>query len=316
MNLDGIRIAMQSYFAAIKTKLDNHHHDSRYIRTVSTTGCLKGDGAGTPLSIDTDCLSKRLFTPENDTLYVSDSGGNDANDGSREAPFKTIAAAAAAMGNELGSYRVILKAGDTFNLSERVNFNNRKILITYYDDPVYGDRFQSYPHPNYRPWEGLEVTRPVIYFREFTDTFGSVRLGSIAADTVQLEGVVVHMVTSNDPLGGGSRTALDTSGKSTLSGCIIRGSTEIRTKSVIGSDVGISFNRVIIEGGYPIVDGTGEYIRTVAAGHQTSVTGQPSYTSIPEHEIRDLSIEQLVLSPMHNPATGAQFNFKTAWNPY
>lgn len=113
-----------------------------------------------------------IVKPEFSAFYVSSVSGNDDNDGSKHAPFRTLNRAFTAIANNKsnGGYTVFLKAGEYFEFPrKRVWFpqTNMALAFCYYGDPKYADQDQLFGI--YNPYGATDLTRPTLEFTHYWD---------------------------------------------------------------------------------------------------------------------------------------------------
>ena len=114
-----------------------------------------------------------IVRQENSWFYVSSVSGNDSNNGSKQAPFKTLTRAFNAIreNKSNGDYNVFLKAGEYFEFPRtRVWFpqNNMSLSFHYYGDPKYVDINETFGV--YRPYGAVDLQRPVLEFTSYFDS--------------------------------------------------------------------------------------------------------------------------------------------------
>lgn len=106
--------------------------------------------------------------PDLENQYVSNSG-NDANEGTKAKPLRTIDEALRRIPSSNGGEFIIhLKANHSFVITKRYNLNG-SLRITVYDDPIYGD----YETPEYNPL-GLatNASRAILNFSPYLGSTG------------------------------------------------------------------------------------------------------------------------------------------------
>ena len=113
-----------------------------------------------------------IVKPENSKFYVSSVNGSDDNDGTKNAPLKTLNAAfiKIAENKSNGDYAIYLKAGEYFVFPKtRVWFpqNNMTLAFSYFGDPKYADQDQLFGV--YNPYGAVDLTRPTLEFTSYWD---------------------------------------------------------------------------------------------------------------------------------------------------
>lgn len=169
--------------------------------------------------------------------YVSNSG-DDGNDGTKGAPIKTMKEALRRIGLDgaLGHYTIYLKAGETFGLSETVNFReenpNLSLRITWFGDPQYGD-FGETSCADYYPWQAPDLQRPTLEFLSYARGEYIDHKVLHVENTLRLTGIIVKTPAQN-PTYPGAASFIFEGGLLHLEGSDVH----VRTNSLFrGSDL-------------------------------------------------------------------------------
>ncbi len=314
--------------SAMNAHRTSNDHDERYytksevdaiagdagLSEVETQGAIVGNGtAASPVRIHLTRLIDELYEPTQSVFYVSGSLGSDSNSGTSSSPLKTILEARSRMESPVGRYTIYLRCNETYTVGDSWDFGDRRIRFDWYDDPVY--KRGTSACPLYLPTFGEELNRPLLKGVN-RNVNGSPRYSHILADELMFTGIKLQANFVDSRNGQGLDSFL-VAGKIEVRGCMLENLRSngllLRAESILffmSRPSSIASDRNIVstadspslrDGGQP-VEGT--------------CSGEPSFTPIGIHEIRNTTLTHLIRNPAHNTSTGVQFNFRTSWNPY
>lgn len=248
--------------------------------------------------------------------YVSYALGDDANDGTRSSPLKTLTEASRRISQEsagYGTYIINFRAAETHVVDQFLHpMQNADLIFQVYDDPIYGDRGDDCPA--YYSYFAPNLSRPVLDFRPYPQPTG----GGTVWPNARCASLTLAGVVSNTPTvlptapGGVPRFIYDASGLIWLAGADLN---IYAGHGVRASSMYYQLTRASIASGASFVDilrGPNINADDIEGYTYPACGSKPSFTS------RDGNIRSVVnhtnIGGASDPVTKTMFGFNTSWD--
>lgn len=243
--------------------------------------------------------------------FVSNSG-NDANEGTKDKPLRTIEEALRRIPpTNNGMFTIWLKAGHSFVLDKQFHISGQ-LEITVYDDPIYGMKNESYYNPL---GMATDCTRASLSFSPVP--YGDYTYPALIRADTTLVLRALNITSNNQATGYTPNVHLASYGEVRFWGCnvVLVPNTYAAATTVISSTHSY----------WDIADGSavGFEVTMVADKQNRSygsvvpaADGYPAWTVRATNFQNAATLPKITASARWNDATQSIFNVVTSWNPW